>query len=476
MFGLGSYDEETVTPGGTRHWEVSSAEYEFSPVGQVALDRNGRIRRINRAAADLLKGSASQLLKVPFVACVDRSYCRVFLDHLTTCIDLRTAIWSEIVLADFARCRTPIELRSLPGIDPISGEVFCRTALLPRDVSKRHQMVAELQQAKDLFSQILANNAIATAVFSITARRFVTANQMFYDLVGVNEPDLVGLASLEIGLRVLHEGRETRIEELWSGDANQDIECSLATPHRGTIDIVASTRVIVFGGEPCALLMVQDLSDLKRLKHDLIQISEEEQRRFGRDLHDSHCQDLTAIVFFAETIVASLADKDKEIARQIRTLTEMVRRSAESAHRLAAGLGGSVVEQHGLPQALEELASHARERYGTDCSLTIKGMTAIRSSSAATHLYRITQEAISNAARHGQAKKISITLMVEGDKGILKISDDGQGISSTKESKGMGLRTMRYRAAEMQGALRIDSQPGSGTIVICSFPASAVAK
>jgi signal transduction histidine kinase len=350
VIGRGSCDE-VATPGARLHREASSAEYEFSPVAQVALDRNGRIRRINHAAADLLKGSASQLLEVPFVACVDRSYCRVFLDHLTTCFNLRAAIWSEIVLANFARCRTPIELRSLPGIDPVTGDVFCRTALLPRDVSERHQMEADLHQAKDLFSQILANNAIATAIISIKARRFVTANQMFYDLIGLNERDVAGLSALEIGLGVLKEGKETGIEELWSNDGNHDIECSLVTPDHGTIDVLATTRVMIFRGGPCALLTVQDLSDLKRLKHDLIEISEEERRRFGRDLHDSHCQDLTAIIFYAETIAATLADKDAEIAGQIRTLAGMVRRSAESAHRLAAGLGGSVLEQYGLPHA-----------------------------------------------------------------------------------------------------------------------------
>ena len=470
MIGVGSYDA-TATPGARLHREGSSAEYEFSPVAQVALDQNGRIRRINRAAADLLKGSSSQLLEVPFVACVDRSYCRVFLDHLTTCFNLRTAIWSEIVLANFARCRTPIELRSLPGIDPVTGDVFCRTALLPRDVPERHQMEAGLHQAKDLFSQILANNAIATAIISIKARRFVTANQMFYDLIGLNDRDVVRRSFLEIGLRVLKEGKDTRVEELWSGDANQAIECSLVTPNHGTIDVVATTRVMVFGGEPCVLLMVQDLSDLKRLKHDLIQISEEERRRFGRDLHDSHCQDLTAIVFYAETIAATLADKDVEIAGQIRTLARMVRLSAESVHRLAAGLGGSVIEQRGLSHALEEVASYARKRYDVECSLTIQGIKAIQNTAAATHLYRITQEAVSNAARHGQAKKIAISLMVEGDESILKISDDGQGILPTEKSKGLGLRTMRYRAAELKGGLRIDSQPGSGTIVVCSFPA-----
>jgi PAS domain-containing protein len=94
----------------------------------------------------------------------------------------------------------------MPGVDPISGDVFCRTALLPRDVSERYQMEAELNRAKDLFSQILANNAIATAIISIKARRLVTANQMFYDLIGLNDRDVVRRSFLEIGLHVLKEG------------------------------------------------------------------------------------------------------------------------------------------------------------------------------------------------------------------------------------------------------------------------------
>jgi hypothetical protein len=103
---------------------ISPAEYEFSPVGQVSLDRNGRIRCLNRASADMLRGSKSALLNVSFLACIEKSYYRAFLDHLTTCVGMRMEVWTEIGMAEFTRCRRPVELRSAPGIDPVSGGCF----------------------------------------------------------------------------------------------------------------------------------------------------------------------------------------------------------------------------------------------------------------------------------------------------------------------------------------------------------------
>ena len=92
----------------------------------------------------------------------------------------------------------------------------------------------------------------------------------------------------------------------------------------------------------------------------------------------------------------------------------------------------------------------------------------------AVHLYRIAQEAASNAARHGHAKRIDIKVLLEGDVGILQIEDDGQGFSIEKKPNGLGLRTMEYRATVIKGTLKIDSKTGTGTVVTCSFPALAV--
>jgi PAS domain S-box-containing protein len=468
---LGSQPGAAPPAGQASFREISPAEYDFSPVAQVSLDRNGRICCLNRAAADMLGGSKSALLRVPFLACIEKSYYRAFLDHLTTCVDMRMEVWTEIGMAEFTRSRSPIELRSAPGIDLVSGEVVCRTALVPtRSLSKERQIEEGLHRAKNVFTQVLANNALATAMISLATKRFVVANQAFYELIGLEEGDIVGRRSSDLGLCLSSAGQAQRLEDLWSIELNQDSEWILTTAHGKTVDVIASTRTVSSGGEPCLVLTLQDMSDLQRLKSDIVRISEQEQRRFARDLHDSHCQDLTAIVFFAEAIACSLDETDKENARQARTLADMVRKSADTAHRLASDLGALAVEQSGLAHALQELASRTRDRFGVECSLAAKGVKTIRDRVAATHLYRIAQEATSNAARHGHAKKIEVSLAVDDEQGVLKISDDGEGFFADNKSTGLGLRTMKYRAAEINGALRFESTPNVGTTVICSFP------
>jgi signal transduction histidine kinase len=217
--------------------------------------------------------------------------------------------------------------------------------------------------------------------------------------------------------------------------------------------------------------MIQDLTDLRRLRKDVIAISEEEQRRFSRDLHDSHCQDLTAIAFFAETIAAGLESRDEDAAKQIRMVVDMVQKSAENVHALAVGLDSQHIQESGLGAALGNLASRTNRRFGLVCTAELGDFRECNFTQA-IHLYRLAQEAVSNAARHSQAQTVRVRFQRNGETGVLQIHDDGIGFSTDHNSTGLGLRTMQYRASIIKGTLEIDSKPGAGTIVTCSFPIS----
>lgn len=579
------------------HFEASlAAEYKLSPIAQVTLDRNGCISQLNLAAANLLKGDNFQLLNVPFLAFVERSYCRAFLDHLAACIRLHQRVSTELMLASHTRSGALVELQSVPGIDQSGHGMICRTAIisrsekesaqralsgdgqyyaelfelspdailvqvegkiasanpgamklfgtqsadellgmsfleivhpdyhemvrdrmqriqqgesdlpiveekfvrrdgrsvtvnvmsrpavfqgksailvLARDVSERLELEEGLQRAEDLSAQILANSSIATAIISLETERFLKANGFFCKLTGVHPSKIVGRSPSEIGWRLTTNGQDDIIKNLGPQSSIQSREAQVHRPDGGVIAVLASAKTVQFGGEQCALLMAQELTDLHRLKQDVVAISEEERKRFSRDLHDSHCQDLTAIAFFAETIAATLDSKDPESASQIRELGDMIRRSAENVHSLAAGLSSQQVEQSGLAAALKDLAARTSQRFGVACCAQIDQRCQFGDTVLAVHLYRLAQEATSNAARHSHAKKIDIKLGLEGDLGILQIEDDGDGFSVEKKPNGLGLRTMEYRAAVIKGTLNIDSQSGIGTVVSCSFPASA---
>jgi two-component system sensor kinase FixL len=106
-----------------------------------------------------------------------------------------------------------------------------------------------------------------------------------------------------------------------------------------------------------------------------------------------------------------------------------------------------------------------------ECTFDSDGEVEIGDASAATHLYRIAQEAINNACRHGAASIVRLALVGAGDSATLSISDNGGGISNTSNgSRGLGLNIMSYRARLVGGNLAIEHAPGGGTLITCTFP------
>ncbi len=130
----GRLQPKGVSIGAERLWSEQSlaTEYNLSPVPHVTLDRNGCICRLNLAAANLLKGDKFQLRNVPFLAFVERSYCRAFLDHLAACIQFQKKVSTELMLASHTRSGAPVELQSIPGIDQSEGALICRTAIISK--------------------------------------------------------------------------------------------------------------------------------------------------------------------------------------------------------------------------------------------------------------------------------------------------------------------------------------------------------
>jgi two-component system sensor kinase FixL len=350
------------------------------------------------------------------------------------------------------------------------GGVYA-TLVAARDVTKERETEQNLVVAKDLSAQILANNSIATAILSAETGRFSEANEVFCRLVARPEKQIIGQSLSAIQL-VGPAGSEGEFHSANSLIDSREYEARLTRPDGSMLEVLVSAKPVFSGQKHSLLLMIQDLTDLRRLRKDVIAISEEEQRRFSRELHDGHCQDLTAIAFFAETIAAGLAARDEETAKQIRMLVDMIQKSAENVHALATGLDSQQIQESGLGVALENLASRVDRRFGLACTAKIDRKFDDHVSVRAVHLYRIAQEAISNAARHSQAGGVTLELQRDGDTGILRIRDDGIGFSIEKKPHGLGLRTMQYRASVIKGTLKIDSKPGSGTVVTCSFPLS----
>ena len=223
--------------------------------------------------------------------------------------------------------------------------------------------------------------------------------------------------------------------------------------------------------------LTQEMAERERLEKEIIEISEREQRRIGRDLHDSLCQHLTATALAGRVLEEKLATRLPPEAADAARLVGMVEDGILLARNLARGIMPVDMDSEGLMTALEELAKNITAHSRLKCVFDRDEQVLVPNATAATHLYRITQEAISNAIRHGKARRIDISLSVRHGRTTLTIEDDGVGLPDgwQKNQGGLGTRIMAHRAAMIGGELAIEPNPTGGTSVKCFMPSPALA-
>jgi PAS domain S-box-containing protein len=220
-----------------------------------------------------------------------------------------------------------------------------------------------------------------------------------------------------------------------------------------------------------ASTVARDISERKKLEKEIIEISNREQQRIGQDLHDGLCQELAGIQLMCQVLEKKLSAKSKAEAKQVGEIAEHIREAISHTRKLARGLSPVELEANGFVSALRELAENVKKIFRVDCRVDCAEPVTIHNNVFATHLYRIAQESINNAVKHGKAKRIVISLKPAGDKIAMAISDDGIGFSpETKKSGGMGAHIMKYRASVVGALLEIKSGiDGAGTTVSVLF-------
>ncbi len=219
--------------------------------------------------------------------------------------------------------------------------------------------------------------------------------------------------------------------------------------------------------------IVRDLTDRKRLERQILEISDREQQRIGQDLHDGLGQQLAGIGYLSKSLQQRLIKKKSSESEDARQIAQLVSEAIAQARGMAHGLNPVDLSATGLVSALRELASTVKQTFRIECSFTCDKSVFPGTSAVGTHLYRIAQEAVNNAIKHGSARRIWIVLSIAGDTITLSIRDDGVGFPDTLPEKiGMGLQTMRYRAALIGATLSILKIPAGGTRVDCSLKAT----
>jgi two-component system sensor kinase FixL len=221
------------------------------------------------------------------------------------------------------------------------------------------------------------------------------------------------------------------------------------------------------------IICAHDITRQKELEDEIVQISEKEQRRIGQDLHDDLCQQLAGIGCLAKVLQQKLdADGAAESANALGQLVEMISQANTRAREISRGLAPAMIQREGLSGALSELASRTRRIFGVTCTFHCPDPVFLDDEKRAVQLYRIAQEATSNAVKHSDASQIDIHLDLLPRRLQLRVTDDGRGMppNAAATSSGLGLLTMAHRAKIVDGDLHIDTAAGRGTSITCIAP------
>ena len=214
----------------------------------------------------------------------------------------------------------------------------------------------------------------------------------------------------------------------------------------------------------------RDLSERRNLEEEILEVGEIERQRIGRDLHDDVGQLLSAAVLSAQLLGKEMKSKGIEVSEKAEDIAELVKTAAEHSRNISHGLVPLNVESHGLNCALEDLVHKISTAKDIEIQYSGEEINA-KNTTNAIQVYRIAQEAISNAIKHGEATLIDIRLKEEGNFIVLSIKDNGRGFNvEDNGSEGIGLKTMHFRTNLIGGDFTIKSKINDGTEIFCRFP------
>ncbi len=345
---------------------------------------------------------------------------------------------------------------------------------------RRAKTERRLQQTSELLERIFDNVHMLIAYLD-TDFNFIRVNQAYARaggkhpdyFVGKNHFDLFPQAGNEAARRalkmifqgVLRTGRPYVVFEkpfIYLTDGDRGVtywDWSLRPVKDPDGDVVGLVLTLV------------EVTERKRLERMVLEASDREAERIGRDLHDTLGQHLTAMSYRCENLAQDLAQDGRPQAEDAAELAELACQTIREARSLARGLSPVEPGPEGLVGAIRGLAETTAEVFEVSCELDCPEPVPIHDGSAATHLFRIVQEAVNNAVRHAGPSRIAIRLVRDQGGLSLSIADDGDGIPEDAGSAGgMGLHTMQHRASLIGGQWEIEPGENGGTVVRCRLP------
>ena len=439
------------------YWAAPTASFTlfYLLIAAYAAWSGGRKAGVLVALAGSLASLVSELSRQP-------SHPSLNILGWNLCVQIAVSLFVVLLVSAF---------RNLTG--HLEQRVKERTAALEHEIGERRQTEEQLRKTMQQLRQLAENIADAFWMRDAADARVVYVSPAFEKIWGRSCKELYQTPNgwLDTIFREDHESvAQAVLKKQAAGEYNE--EYRIVRPD-GSLRWIRDRAFPISDGTGQVIRIVgiaEDITDRRRLEREILEISDREQARLGQDLHDSLCQKLVSIAFDNNALEQNLAARaapEVEAARQMAAILDDV---ITEARAMSRGLFPVQLESGGLVLALQQLAASVSSRFKVDCRVDCPQPMSVHDNAAATHLYRIAQEAANNAIKHGKVGSILIRLRNIENRLELRISDDGVGISGVRNpTGGMGLHIMNYRARTIGGVLHIERAPGGGTVVTCSI-------
>jgi signal transduction histidine kinase len=352
----------------------------------------------------------------------------------------------------------------LPWMPSVQNSQFSLSPLFQNALPENKLKIAE-----EILQAIATDSSNAVWIEEADTFAPLYVSPKYVDLLGS------GPVTREMWLNAVHPDDRERIHPLFATRPTRSFneEYRLTSPD-GTIRWIRE-RFLPLSALPegrwITIRITEEVSEQKRLESLILEISGREQARMGQDLHDGICQTLIALKYFTKALESKLAvGGSRKEANDLVEMGRLIGQALSQADVLAKGLCLVEIEEGGFVAAFRELASNVMKVHNISCTLRWpQEPFRIDDKFTSIHLYRIAQEAIQNAVKHGKCRHIVIEFFQAGERTVMTVKDDGVGFSETPHRKGLGLYLLQIRARKIGAALSVKRNPEGGTLVTCSF-------
>ena len=369
---------------------------------------------------------------------------------------------------------TRTRLRRLPSLpDDATGKGVPLGSGL-RKLADLQGMDCHFYQTRDNCRTIFNASPAILCIIQLNGLRCCEVNKAYEQRTGYSRSEVLGKSSLKLGLWNNAGDRRRMLDRLLTNGHIRGHQQAFQTKTRTPLITLVSAEIIAFGGELCALMVAEDVTVRRQaeqarvnLSRHLINAQEAERTRVARELHDSIGQSLAVFSVELEQTRRAFTDlsteNDSKFARLRMRLETLGREIGSLSHQLHS----PDLESLGLAMAVKELCRDFSERHQVETHCKCSGVPDHLSAGVSLCLFRVTQEALHNVAKHSRATHIDVEVRGTSKSLYLRISDDGVGFApNTSEARvGLGLISMRERLHLIGGNFIITSEPSSGARV-----------